>query len=204
VSISPPELRAALVLAQRHGAVGPGSLEVAVAHALDFFGGLEPVGEWQVVDLGSGGGLPGLPLALAHPQTRWMLVDAWQSRTDALQRAVVALGLDARVEVCHARAEDLGHSNHRARADVVVARSFGPPAMTAECAAPLLVVGGRLVVSAREDEPGWPSDGIDALRLRATGEWRTPRGQFRAYTLEAPVPERFPRRPAAQRRSPLF
>jgi 16S rRNA (guanine527-N7)-methyltransferase len=108
VSDVPPALRAVLEDGQRRGVIGPGPIESAVDHALQFFSGLAPRPGWRCVDLGSGGGLPGLPLALAHPATSWVLLDAWEARVDALRRAIRSLGLSDRVEAVHARAEDAG------------------------------------------------------------------------------------------------
>jgi 16S rRNA (guanine527-N7)-methyltransferase len=192
-----------LARAQARGAIGAGPVEDAVAHALDFFAGLGRIEAAAVVDLGSGGGLPGLPLALAYPRTTWWLVDAWAARVDALRDAIATLGLGARVEAVHARAEDLGRGALRGRADVVVARGFGDPALTAEYGAPLLRSGGRLVVSVAQADDRWPAR-VESLGLEQSSEWSTSRGAFRAYRLVAPVGERFPRRPAAQRRRPLF
>ena len=67
------------------------------------------------------------------------MVDARARRCAFLGEAIVALGLDARVDVVEARAEVVGRDpGHRGGYDLVVARGFGPPAAVAECAAPLL------------------------------------------------------------------
>ena len=200
----PPALRAVLEEAQRHGSLGPGSIDVAVAHALQFFVGLEPEAGWRIVDLGSGSGLPGLPLALAHPATQWVLLDGWELRVDALVRAIRRLDLGDRVEAIHSRAEDAGRGALRARADVVVARSFGPPALTAECAAPLLRVGGHLIVSTVEGEERWPAAGVPELGLVPTPSDARQGARFAHFVRAGTMSDRVPRRPAAQRRSPLF
>jgi 16S rRNA (guanine527-N7)-methyltransferase len=204
VSEIPPALQAVLEDGQRRGAIGPGSIDVAVAQALDFFAGVHPQPGWRCVDLGSGGGLPGLPLALAHPTTTWVLLDAWEARVEALQRAIRALGLGDRVEALHARAEDAGRGRLRRAADVVVARSFATPAVTAECAAPLLRDGGLLAVSVVRGEDRWPDSGVPTLGLTPLATWETAFGTYRLLIRRGPLDDRFPRRPAAQRRSPLF
>ena len=108
----------------------------------------EPPGPGWVLDLGSGGGLPGLVLALEWPQTTVTLLDAQQRRTAFLADAVRRLGVTTRVQVVEGRAESLGRGAElRGRVDVVVARAFGRPAVTAECAAPFLRADGILVVS---------------------------------------------------------
>jgi 16S rRNA (guanine527-N7)-methyltransferase len=107
-------------------------------------------GETRLLDLGAGGGLPGLVLGLsAWPfAVRTLLLDGSVRRAEWLRYAVTELDLAETVEVIEARAEIAGRVPElRQRQSVVVARSFGRPGVTAECAAPFLDVGGALVVS---------------------------------------------------------
>lgn len=172
-----PLLLAALDEARQRGFLGPDQDPAAVArHAAGFEPALRPAladsGAGRIVDLGSGGGVPGLVLALLLPAATFTLVDASVSRTDWLHRIVRRLRLTDRVEVRRERAEVLGHDPAwREAQDVVVARSFAPPLVTAECAAPLLGSGGRLVVS--EPPPDrradrWPAEELGELGLRRT------------------------------------
>jgi len=123
-----------------------------------------------VLDLGSGGGLPGLVLAELWRFARLTLVDANERRTDFLAWAVGDLDLGDRVRVVRARAESLARDpEERSAYDLVVARSFGPPAVTAECSAPFLRAGGALVVSEPPGDPDgsrWPEDGLTVLGMR--------------------------------------
>ena len=161
-------LHEALRDAQAQGFLGPGPVEGAVAHALSF---VDAVGDAaSVLDLGSGGGLPGLVVAAACPAARVTLLDASERRTDWLSRAVARLGWDQQVEVVPGQAEVLGHDPRwRASQAAVVARSFAPPLVTAECAAGFLTDGGRLVVSEPPvpDASRWPADHLKSLGLRA-------------------------------------
>jgi 16S rRNA (guanine527-N7)-methyltransferase len=200
----PDALRLALELGQQRGSVGPEVVEIHVARALAFFAPGAPAPGALCLDLGSGGGLPGLPLAVAHPHTRWTLLDARQQRVDDLRRAVDRLGIGHRVTVVHARAEDAGRGPERGTYDVVVARSFGPPARTAEYAAPFLRPAGALIVSVRAEGASWPAQPIPALGLGAPESWTAAGMAFRRYPLERPVDDRYPRRPQAQARHPLF
>jgi 16S rRNA (guanine527-N7)-methyltransferase len=111
-----------------------------------------------------------------------------------------------RVEVVHGRAEDVGRDPRRRQtADVVTARSFGPPAVTAECAAPLLRVGGRLLVSEPPDATDrWPESDLAALGL-VPGEPGAVHGfAFVQLVQGKPCPGRDPRRAGVPERSPLF
>ena len=163
-------------------------------------------GPGVVFDLGSGGGLPSLPCALAAPGWSWVLVESQLRRVDHLASACRRLGLTDRVEVVHARAEDIGRDpGRRGTADVVTARSFGPPAVVAECAAPLLRVGGCLLVSEPpEAQDRWPAAGLVPLGL-SSAEAREADGFGFAELLQVtPCPPDYPRRPGIPGKSPLF
>jgi len=193
-------VRDVLLEAQRRGFVGPGPVDAHVEHAWPLVAELPAVG--AVVDLGSGGGVPALALAVALPGTAWVLVEAQQRRARWLGDAATMLGLESRVTVLEERAEVTGRGPWRGRAAAVVARGFGPPAVTAECAGPLLRMGGVCWV-AEPPAPAperWPPDRLAALGLapsrRAPG-W---------VGLEAvsECPERYPRRVGIPAKRPLF
>lgn len=126
------------------GFLGPGPVEAHLEHAQGFVAAAVSAGvpvdeDVVVVDLGSGGGVPGLVLAAAWPHARIVLLDGSVRRAQFLRRAVKACDLEGRLSVWEMRAEDAGRDpRRRGGADLVVARLFGPPAVTAECAAPLL------------------------------------------------------------------
>ncbi len=153
--------------AQRLGFVGPGPIVDQVVRSLAFatLAGGPP--DELALDLGSGGGLPGLVLALYWETSRWLLIDSNQRRATWLEGAIRELSMAERVGVVCQRAEETGRSQRRGQAQLITARSFGPPAATAECAAPLLRQGGRLLVS---DPPEalaerWPAPGLAKLGL---------------------------------------
>ena len=151
------------------------------------------------MDLGSGAGIPSLPLALAWPDTRLLLVEANGRRARFLTQAVHRLGLGGRVVVRAERAEAVGREpGERGSHDAVVARGFGLPAVTAECAAPLLGVGGRLLTAEPPDERSWPAEPLAGLGLIVRGR----RGSVMVLEQERACPDRFPRRAPGKR--PLF
>ena len=186
------------------GFLGPGPVEAHVAHAEGFARAWGAAPPDRVVDLGSGGGVPGLVLALRWPDTSFVLLDASERRTAFLADAAANLA-PGRVEVRRARAEEAGRDPElRAGADLVTARAFGPPAVTAECAAPLLRVGGRLVVSEPpEGESRWPWEPLAALGLVPLRQVRTT-AVYAVLVLGAPCPDRFPRRVGVPAKRPLF
>ena len=93
-----------------------------------------------VADVGSGAGLPGLPLAIVRPDLRVVLVEPLLRRATFLGEAVAALGLDERVEVVRGRAED-----QTLAVDVVTARAVAPLDRLAGWTLPLARVGGTLL-----------------------------------------------------------
>ena len=103
----------------------------------------EPGERW--VDLGSGAGLPGLPLAVAHRSTLFTMIDAQGRRLDWVQATAARLGL-TNVTAVHARLEDYGRGPARESFDVATARALGPLPVVAELGLPLLAVGGQLLV----------------------------------------------------------
>jgi 16S rRNA (guanine527-N7)-methyltransferase len=190
--------------AQNLGFLGPGPVDRQVDRALDLYGVLG--GDVRLaVDLGSGGGLPGLPLAVANPAVQWILLDGSVTRCRWLTSAVSQLGLDDRVSVVAERAEVAGRSNLRGSADLVVARSFAAPAVTAECGAPFLRTGGRLVVAEPPGgQPGrWEVEGLETLGL-ALGPSVSEPTAYQVLQQTTPCPTRYPRRVGIPAKRPLF
>lgn len=201
------DLQAVLEEARELGFLGPGPVDGHIEHAKGFLQAVGAELPRRVIDLGSGAGLPGLVLAMAWPRIPVVLLDSSERRTLFLARAADELGISSHVVVARARAEEAGRDpDWRARADLVVARSFGPPAVTAECAAPLLEVGGRLIVSEPPEEGGsrWPEGGLAALGLRPTGRFEQAFCRFQVLRQESLCPEDFPRRVGVPEKRPLF
>ena len=187
--------------------------EVARRHLLDALAGLphvDRVAPRVALDLGSGGGLPGIPLAAARPDVEWILVDAVAKKADALRGFAEALQL-RNVRVVAERAETLGRlPQHRDKHDLVVARACAPLPVLAELALPLLRVGGRLVAwkglltdadaEVRAGRSAASQLGGAALTIEDAGDRGT---RFVMVSKERPTPDRFPRRPGVPARRPL-
>lgn len=200
--------------------LGPTDLETHLAHALGFWQVLSDAGSHhgQALDLGSGGGLPGLVIASGDGARcfRWTLLDSRQRSVDFLEMASQALGLQEAVEVRAGRAEELAHTELRGSFDVVCARGFGPPPVTAECAAGFLRHGGLLVVSDPPGEAGgerrWgqvESGGLGFGRPQAVVQEVLDGDQIHAFHYQrvemvGECPARFPRRTGVPIKRPLF
>ena len=162
----PYELLETLRLAQRFGVLGDAPVEEAVEHARAFVRALAPV-HGRVVDLGSGGGLPGLVVAVDRPDLDVVLIDRRQKRTDLLERAVVRLGVEDRVQVVCDDARRL-RRHFPEGFDGVTARSFGPPSVTLSIAVDCLAEGGRIVVSEPPTGNRWAPELVRELGLEVT------------------------------------
>ena len=103
-----------------------------------------PAGAIALADLGSGGGVPGLPLAIARPDARVVLIESTKKKAVYLRKAVEALGL-TNVRVSDERVEDVGQSGRRGSFDVVTARAVAALPWLVEWAMPLLRQGGVLL-----------------------------------------------------------
>ena len=179
-----------------------------VGHSLGFAGAWARSGRSdpprRAADLGSGGGVPGLVLATAWPGTTLYLIESMQRRADFLRRAAETLDLE-HVNVIQARAEEVGRDpEFRGSFDLVTARGFGPPAVTAECAAPLLRIGGLVVVSEppHEDSHRWPPRVQKMLGLGPPRVMRHGAG-YVVMSQDSQCPNRYPRRAGIPAKRPL-
>lgn len=169
MAVAEERLVAVLRHGQQQGLLGPGDLLAHVVHARAHHAAAQPLPGQRWCDLGSGGGVPGLVMALELPDMELVLLDRSQRRADFLKTAVQDLQLADRVTIALGDAAELAHlPQHRSAYDGVVSRAFGPPAAVAECSAGLLRAGGRLVVSEppKGGEARWPSDALAQLGMR--------------------------------------
>jgi 16S rRNA (guanine527-N7)-methyltransferase len=173
-----PDLLETLRQAQRFGFFGARPIEEAVAHSMSFVAALELERPASVVDLGSGGGLPGLVIADAFRETSVVLIDRREKRTDFLQRAIARLGFDhvsvitADVDLVCRRVE----AGDRPAFAAVTARGFGPPDITLRCARRLVRADGAIVISEPPAGNRWDASLLDDVGV--TGELM---GQVRVF-----------------------
>ncbi len=163
----------------------------------------------KVVDVGSGGGLPGLPLKIARPDLELTLIEADQDKAAFLVHACAQLGLDG-VAVVARRAEDAGHDPLLREAfDVAVARALAPLPVLAELCLGLVRVGGRLLAQKTESEATTTGErAIEIMGGSLTAVHASPsdaRGRGTVVVVEKirPTPAAYPRRPGVPNRKPL-
>ncbi len=123
--------------------------EVRIKHFLDAFSCVPLIGPdfaGRMIDVGTGGGFPGLPLKVVYPEMELTLADSVGKKTTFLQHVVQELGLRG-VQVIQARAEDLGQApKHREQYDWAVARAVARMPVLVEYLLPLVKVGGYALV----------------------------------------------------------
>jgi 16S rRNA (guanine527-N7)-methyltransferase len=164
----------------------------------------------RVIDVGSGGGLPGLPLRLARPDLALTLLEANQRKAAFLVQAAATLGL-ADVEVVARRAEDAGHDpRHREAYDFALARAVAALPVLVELCLPFVAVGGRLLAmktdAAAEVESAKAAItllGGELVEIGAAASAARSLGQVVVVGKVRPTPPRFPRRPGVPSRRPL-
>jgi 16S rRNA (guanine527-N7)-methyltransferase len=166
-------------------------------HLDDALAAAEHLERGPVVDVGSGGGTPGLPLAAVRPDLHFDLLEANRRKSDFLRAAAVDF---PNVNVLCARAEDLARGEGRDAYGTAVARALAPPTVAAEWCLPLVAVGGAAILFVG------PAAETAAVEKAAAHLGAAPpeehSGILVLRKLE-PTPPRFPRRPGMARKRPL-
>lgn len=209
---------AMLLAANRHmnltRITGPDA--VATDHLLDALAALplvDRVRPERAVDLGSGGGVPAIPLAIVTPEVAWTLVESVGKKADMLRDFAHALGL-GNVTVLARRAEEIGREPAvRERHELATSRACAALPVLAEYALPLVARGGTLLAWKGElgtDDPEVRAGaaaarrlGGDALRIEGTGIVALGGRRFVLIDKVQPTPQRYPRRPGEPARRPL-
>jgi 16S rRNA (guanine527-N7)-methyltransferase len=163
----------------------------------------------RLVDVGSGAGLPGLPLKIARPELAVTLVEADQAKAAFLIQTCARLGLEG-VEVVARRAEEVGHEpRYREAFDLAVARALASMPVLVELCLPLVRIGGRLLAQKtdREDVTA-AARAIDTLggSLRAVLPARSgirDAGTVVIVDKLLPTPSSYPRRSGVPAKKPL-
>jgi 16S rRNA (guanine527-N7)-methyltransferase len=152
----------------------------------------------SIVDVGSGGGAPGIPLASALPDRDVTLLEAQRRKAEFLERAAAEF---PNVQVVWGRAEE----QQTDRFGIALAKALAPPVVAAEWCLPLVVPGGAAVLFA--GEPGGDLARVAELLNAAPPEEHPVPGsrsrRFLVFRKLGPTPQGFPRRPGMAKKRPL-
>ena len=164
----------------------------------------------KVLDLGTGGGFPALPIKIVYPGTDIMMLDATRKKLTVLDKMTGALGLKNAATVW-GRAEELAHQpEYRAYFNMVVSRAAMYLPALIECAVPFLKEGGMLIAykqGSNEDEIAASGRALDELNARITRQVPySVSGDLRRLVMiekTGPTPDKYPRRPGKPAKNPL-
>jgi len=191
------------------GFLGPNAIEPHFTHSLGFALCWEEriaAPPPSFLDLGSGGGLPGLFL-LDRWRCRAVFTDSMVKRANFLVDVLQWPGAPDNGTVITGRVEETARIPELVEAfDLVTARSFGPPAVTAECGAQFLRIGGLMIVSEPPEDSEstrWNALILEKLGLVATGRVRHG-AAYQVLVKTHSTPEEYPRSIGTPRKRPLF
>ncbi|PJF48113.1 MAG: 16S rRNA (guanine(527)-N(7))-methyltransferase RsmG [Chloroflexi bacterium] len=166
----------------------------------------------ELIDVGAGGGFPGIPLKIALPELRVTLMDGTAKKVQFCAEVIRTLALQ-HIRAIQDRAEEAGHRpEHRERYDVAIARAVAPMPTLAEYLLPLTRVGGTCIAMKGSDAQAEAARAAGAIaRLGGAIAAVTPvtlpgRDERRALIVINklhPTPQAYPRRGGAPRKSPL-
>ena len=149
--------------------------------------------EGSIVDVGSGGGSPGIPLAAAFPEREVMLLEAQERKAEALARLAVEF---PNVRVVRGRAEEQPTDRY----GVAVARALAAPPVAAEWCLPLVAPGGAVVLYVG---PSADAEHVQRVADRVGGGEVSEEPGLLVIPKVVHTPEGFPRRPGVAKKRPL-
>jgi 16S rRNA (guanine527-N7)-methyltransferase len=172
-------------------------VEARRVHVEDALAAADLLGAGPVVDVGSGGGSPGIPLAAARPDLEFHLLESTRKKCSFLREVAADF---PNVEVVCARAEEHAAGAGRDFYGTAVARALAPPSVAAEWCLPLVAVGGTAILFVG---PTADADAVARAAAKLGSEEPRAFGGFLVLRKVAPTPAGFPRRPGMARKRPL-
>ena len=168
---------------------------------------LQEAGVRRVLDVGSGGGLPGLPLAITMPEVEFLLLEATTKKADYLTETAAVLGC-TNVSVLDERAESVGEPGclHREAYDAVTARAVGPMPVLLELTVPLAKPGGIVLAIKGEradEEIAAARKAMQVLDCSVLDRCRTTTGTIVVIQKQGETSADYPRRPGEPKRCPI-
>jgi len=167
----------------------------------------------RVIDVGTGGGIPGIPIKILFPEIKLTLLEATRKKTDFLTHVIYKLGITD-TEIINGRAEETARANtHREHSDTVLSRAVAPLAVLAELTLPFCTLGGEVIAykkGAIEEEIHQAEKAIYLLggRIKKIINVTVPElaDNRKLIVIEktAPTPDKYPRRPGMPAKRPVM
>lgn len=190
--------------------------EVVTKHFIDSLSLIKAVpdlntADYSLIDVGTGAGFPGIPLKIAFPNIKIVLMDSLNKRIKFLNEVIDKLGLTD-IEAVHSRAEELGHTDLRGSFDLAVSRAVANMTVLSEFCIPFVKLGGRFISykSAKIDEEY--SDAVRAIsvlggKYDSQVEFTLPESDIYRNLFvilkEKDTPNKYPRKPGTPAKEPL-
>jgi 16S rRNA (guanine527-N7)-methyltransferase len=190
--------------------------EVQIKHFLDslsIYSALkQPIGNHRFLDVGAGGGFPGLPLKIAFPAIKLVLLEATAKKTTFLRHLTHKLGFDD-IDILSGRAEEVARqSQYREQFDIVLCRAVAQLPVIAELTLPFCAIGGRLIAQKKGDISTEIDRSTKAIENMGGSQPLVKRVELEGLADErylviankiAPTPDKYPRRPGIPAKRPI-
>lgn len=189
--------------------------EVQIKHFLDSLTvtlALKQEG-FRLIDVGTGAGLPGIPLKILLPDIRLVLLEATAKKATFLHHLTGKLGLDD-VEIVVGRAEEVAHqSQYREKFDIVLSRGVAPLPTLVELTLPFCAIGGSFIAQKKGAIDAETSQATRAISLLGGNLRERKRIELEEFADErwlviidkvSPTPQNYPRRPGMPRKRPIL
>jgi 16S rRNA (guanine527-N7)-methyltransferase len=170
-------------------------------------------GSFQLIDVGTGAGIPGIPLKILLPDIKLVLLDATAKKAAFLYHIKQKLELDG-VEIVVGRAEDVAHkAQYREKFELVLSRAVAPLPTLVELTLPFCAVGGSFVAQKKGLIDPELSQAVRAISLLGGNFREMKRVDLEEFTDERwlitidkvlPTPQQYPRRPGIPAKRPLL